>query len=105
MRFEYNITEYCRGTRDNSIDLEIPDNELEDLASECEDREEFEDRLRDWLYDCEWDNVSDTEDEITDTDDSEHCDNFYDCIADACDRFFAKGTEEGDSSAEGCVNL
>jgi hypothetical protein len=94
MRFEYNITEYCRGTRDNSISLDIPDNELEDLARECDSREEFEDKLRDWLYDCEWDNVDDVEDEVTDTDDSEHCDNFYDCISEACDKFFGDDTTD-----------
>jgi len=92
MNFEYTITEYCRGTRDNFVNLEIPDNELEDLARE------FEDRLRDWLYDCEWDNVTDTEDDITDTDDSEHCDNFYDCVYKACDKFFGDDTTDNVNS-------
>lgn len=94
MNFEYTITECCRGTRDNSISLDIPDNELEDLARECKDREEFEDKLRDRLYDCEWNNVADVEDYITDTDDSEHCDNFYDCISKACDKFFGDDTTD-----------
>ncbi len=94
MRFEYNIVEYVRGTRDNFVRLDIPDRELEDLASECEDREEFEDKLRDWLYDCELDNVDGVEDEVTDTDDSEHLDNFYDCVSEACDRFFGDDTTD-----------
>lgn len=94
MNFEYTITEYCRGTRDSSISLDIPDNELEDLARECEDREEFEDKLRDWLYDREWNNVADVEDDITDTDDSEHCDDFYDCVDKACDKFFGDDTTD-----------
>lgn len=94
MRFEYNITEYCRGTRDNSISLDIPDNELEDLARECDSRDEFEDRLKDWLWDCEWDNVADVEDDITETDDIEHSDNFYSYVSEACDKFFGDDTTD-----------
>lgn len=94
MRFEYNITEYGRGNRDNFMSFDISDNELEDLARECDDRDEFEDSLRDWLYDCEWGHVASVEDEITDVDDIEYCDNFYDCISEACDRFFGDDTTD-----------
>lgn len=88
MRFDYTIYENTRGTRRNYVTVDISEQELQDLAAECDDKEEFEDRLRDWLYDCEWDNVQDCEDEIDDSEETDHGDDFYSCISEAADKFF-----------------
>lgn len=94
MRFDYTIYENIRGTRSNNAIVDISDNELAQLASECDDREEFEDRLRDWLYNCEWDNINDFEDEIDDSEETEHGNDFYSCISEACDKFFGDDTTD-----------
>ena len=98
MRFDYWIDEYIRATRNNNVVVDIPDDELAQLASECDDREEFEDKLKDWLYECEWDNVDNTEINDEETDDSEHNNDFYEAISEAWDRFFQ---EEEDGEVEG----
>ena len=98
MDFEYSIDESVRGNRRNYIVVTLPDDKLAELASECDDRDEFEDRLNDWLQDVEWNNVQDCEDEIDETDDMEHCNDFYAAISDAADRFFQ---EEEDGEVEG----
>lgn len=98
MRFEYSIDESVRGNRRNYVVVNIHDDRLAELASECDDRDEFEDRLNDWLQEVEWDNVQDCEDEIDETDDMEHCNDFYAAISDAADRFFQ---EEEDGEVEG----
>lgn len=94
MLFDYTIYESIRGIRSNNAIVNISDQELQDLASECDDRDEFEDRLRDLLYECEWDNINDFEDEVDDSEETDHGDNFYDCLTEACDKFFGDDTTD-----------
>lgn len=88
MRFT--VYEYFSGT--DEVTIEIPDEEIKQLAEECrnngDDRDIFEDTLRQYVYDNRWDyEVSREESHDRDYTDNDFADDFNEGIYDWCNTY------------------
>lgn len=80
MRFT--IYEYYRAT--DSVFIDIPDEEIKEIAEECKaegrDKEYFIERVKDFIGDTKWDYEVNRDQYDSDYDDWEYSDDFDSCI-------------------------
>lgn len=110
MRVNYTFYEYGRATRSNEVSFDIDADVFREIVDGCDDREEAEEAIRDYLCNYEWDNVDSDEIYDFECDDTEHEDNFDSAVDDLMNEFWVEPEEESseepdDSLPEGEIVL